>query len=69
VIATLGFVAAGLALFGILVPFDRWRALAIASAAISLVLVISSWNMYLIAGLLIDTAILVTLIFTEWSPG
>jgi hypothetical protein len=45
-IATLGFIAAGLALFGVLVPFDWWRALAIASVVI-----------------------LVTLLFTKWSPG
>jgi hypothetical protein len=69
VIATLGFVAAGLALFGILVPFDWWRILAIASAVVSLLLVVIFWHPYLIVGLLIDVAVLVTLIFTDWSPG
>ena len=69
VIATLGFVAAGLALFGVLVPFDWWRALAIASAAVSLLLVVIFWHPYLIVGLLIDVAVLVTLLFTKWSPG
>ena len=69
VIATLGFVAAGLALFGILVPFDWWRALAIASAVVSLSLVLIFWHPYLIVGLLIDAAVLVTLVFTDWSPG
>ncbi|MCP4541123.1 MAG: hypothetical protein GY832_28650 [Chloroflexi bacterium] len=69
VIATLGFIAAGLALFGVLIPFDWWRALAIASAAVSLVLVFIFWDMYLIVGLLIDVAVLVTLLFTKWSPG
>ena len=69
VIATLGFVAAGLALLGILVPFDWWRILAIASAAVSLLLVLIFWDMYLIVGLLIDCAVLVTLLLTKWSPG
>lgn len=69
VTATIGFVAAGLALFGILIPFDWWRTLAIASAAVSLSLVVIFWHRYLIVGLLIDVAVLVTLIFTNWSPG
>ena len=69
VIATLGFVAAGLALFGVLVPFDWWRVLAIASAVVSLLLVLIFWHPYLIVGLLIDVAVLATLIFTNWSPG
>ena len=68
VIATLGFVAASLALFGILVPFDWWRVLAIASAVVSLLLVVIFWHPYLIVGLLIDAAVLVTLLFTKWSP-
>ncbi len=69
VIATLGFIATGLALFGVLIPFDWWRTLAIASAVVSLVLVFAFWDMYLIVGLLIDAAVLVTLLFTKWSPG
>ena len=68
-IATLGFVAAGLALLGALVPFDWWRALAIASAVVSLLLVAIFWDTYLIVGLLIDLAVLATLLFTQWSPG
>lgn len=42
VVATLSFVAAGLALFDVVVPFDWWRALAIASAAVSLLLLVIS---------------------------
>ena len=66
--ATLGFVAAGLALFGILVPFDWWRVPAIASAVVSLGLVVIFWNRYAIASLLINVAILVALVFANWSP-
>lgn len=66
--ATIGFIAAGLALLDILVPFDWWRALAIASAAVSLLLLVIFWNLYLIVGVAIDVVILVTLIFTDWTP-
>jgi hypothetical protein len=69
VIATIGFIVAGLALFDVLVPFDWWRALAIASAVISLLLVLIFWDMYLIVGLLIDAVVLITLLFTKWLPG
>ncbi|MCJ7738964.1 MAG: hypothetical protein MUQ10_16885 [Anaerolineae bacterium] len=67
-IATIGFVAAGLALFGVLIPFDWWRALAIGSAVVSLLLLGAFWDMYLIVGLLIDGVVLVTLLLTNWSP-
>ena len=46
---TLG-IAAGLAMFGILLPHDWWRALAIASSVVSLVLCALFWNTYLIVG-------------------
>ena len=67
-IATIGFVAAGLALFGVLIPFDWWPALAIGSAVVSLLLLGAFWDMNLIVGLLIDGALLVTLLLTDWSP-
>jgi hypothetical protein len=64
----LGFLAAGLALIGTLVPFDWLRAPAIVAAVVSLLLVIF-WDRYLIVGLLIAAAVLVTLLFTAWSPA
>ena len=67
--ATIGFIAAGLALLDILVPFDWWRSLAIASTAASLLLLVIFWNLYLIVGVAIDVVILVTVIFTDWTPG
>jgi hypothetical protein len=67
-IATLGFIAAGLGLLDILVPFDWWSALAVVSAAVSLLLLVVFWNSYLIVGLIIDVAVLVTVIFTNWTP-
>ena len=68
VIATIGFIATGLALLDILVPFDWWRSLAIASAVVSLVLLVVFWNLYLIIGVAIDVVILATLILTDWTP-
>ena len=68
VIATIGLVATGLALFDVLVPFGAWRALAIGSAVVSLLLLVAFWDMYFIVGLIIDVVLLVTLLFTNWSP-
>lgn len=67
-IATIGFVAAGLGLLGILVPFAWWRPLAMASAAVSLLFLVIYWNSYLIIGVAIDILILAALIFTNWTP-
>ena len=57
-----------LALLNAVVPFGWWRVLAIASAAVSLLLVVLFWDRYLIVGLLIDVAVLITLLLTKWSP-
>lgn len=67
-IATIGFIATGLALLDILVPFDWWRPLALASAVISLLLLVIFWNTYLIVGVLIDIAFLVALLAFNWTP-
>jgi hypothetical protein len=66
-IATIGFVATGLALFGIIVPFGAWRALAIGSSVVSLLLLVAFWDKTFIVGLLIDVVLLVLLLFTDWS--
>ena len=51
------------------VRLGRPIALAIVSAAVSLLLVVIFWHPYLIVGLLIDAAVLVTLLFAKCSPG
>ena len=66
--ATIGFIAAGLGLLDILVPFDWWRTLAIASAVVSLLLLLLFWHPYVIVGVVIDVVILFGLIFTDWTP-
>lgn len=67
-VATIGFIAAGLALLDILVPFDWWSGLAAGSAVISLVLLVIYWQRYVIVGIVIDVLILATLLFTNWAP-
>jgi hypothetical protein len=67
-VATIGFIAAGLALIDILVPFDWWRTLAVVSAVVSLLLLVIFWNTYLIIGVVIDVVILATTQFTNWTP-
>jgi len=68
VVATVGFVVAGLALFGILVPHDWWRMIAVASAAVSLLLYVLFWHRYFIVAPLLDVAILVALLWAHWPP-
>lgn len=66
VIAGVGFFAAGLAMFDVLLPHDWWRALAIASSAVSLVLCVLFWNVYLIVGPVVAVGIIVALGFVQW---
>ncbi len=67
--ATIGFVATGLALLDILVPFDWGRALAMSSAVISLLLLVISWNRYLNVGIAVDILILIISGLADWTPG
>ena len=66
VIAGAGFIAAGLAMFDFLLPHDWWRALAIASSVVSLILCALFWNTYLIAGPVIAIAIIVVVGLLRW---
>ena len=66
VIAGVGFFAAGLAMLDFFLPHDWWRALAIASSAVSLVLCALFWNVYLIVGPVVAVGIIVTLGFVHW---
>lgn len=61
-LATIGFIAAGLGLLGILVPFAWWSGLAIISAVLSLLLLVVFWNSYLIVGVVIDALILMAVV-------
>jgi hypothetical protein len=66
VVAAAGFIAAGLAMFGILIPHDWWRALAIASSVVSLVLCGLFWNTYLIVGPVVAVGIIVVVGILQW---
>jgi hypothetical protein len=69
VVAAIGFIASGLALLALLIPIDWWSSLATVSAVASLFLLILFWHTYLIFGILIDVGILVTVLFTGWTPS
>ena len=66
VIAGVGFFAAGLAVLDFILPHDWWRALAIASSVVSLVLCALFWNVYLIVGPVVAVGIIVALGFVHW---
>ena len=66
VIAGVRFFTAGLAMFDLVLPHDWWRALAIASSAVSLALCVLFWNVYLIVGPVVAVGIIVALGFVHW---
>lgn len=66
VLSTLGFVLTGLGVFGVAGLSVVWRTVAIISAGISLVLLITFWHPWLPVGVLIDIGTLVALIVLKW---
>jgi hypothetical protein len=66
-LSTLGFVFAGLGLFGIAGLEMIWQTVAVVSACASLVLLILFWHPWLPVGILIDLGILLALLWTGWS--
>ena len=66
VIAGVGFIASGLAMFDFLLPHDWWPTLAIASSVVSLVLCALFWNTYLIVGPVVAIAIIVVVGLLKW---
>ena len=65
-LATLGFVLAGLGVFGVSGLTTVWRTVAIISACVSLLLLVPFWHPWLIMGVLIDIGILITLLWAKW---
>ena len=67
-----GFLAAALAFWGILVPNQVWRPLAVITAVVSLlgvVLFFGTWPMFnTLAALSVDVAVLVALLWLHWPP-
>ena len=67
-LATLGFVLAGLGVFGVSGLSTIWRTVAVFSSCVSLLLLILFWHPWLIVGVLIDIGILVALLWVKWPP-
>ena len=67
-LSTLGFILAGLGIFGIAGLNIIWRTVAIISASVSLSLLILFWHPWLPVGVLIDIAILFSLLWAKWTP-
>lgn len=57
-LATAGFMLAGLSMLQVLLPFAWWRALAGVSAAVSLALLLLYWHSWYVVGTLLNLAIL-----------
>lgn len=68
-LATLGFVLAGLGVFGVAGLDTIWRTIAIISAATSLLLLILFWHRWLVVGVLIDLVILAEILWINWLPA
>ena len=72
VLSLLGFVAAAMSFWGILIPAEAWRTLALISACISglgIVLFFGIWPMFnTLAALAMNAAVLVTQLSTHWPP-
>lgn len=73
-LATIGFIAAGMGLLNFLVPFESWQDLAIGSSIISLLALIlfpfglaTTFNK--VGAVVIDVAVLVSLLWLNWPPG
>ena len=69
VLSTLGFVLAGLGVFGVPGLVEIWRTIALVSAVISLVLLVLFWHPWLIVGVLIDLVIIISLVWADWPSA
>lgn len=71
-LALIGFVAAALSFWGILLPGDVWRPAAVASAIVSILgiaLYLGTWPVFnTLAALGMNVAVLVALLWLHWPP-
>lgn len=67
-VSGLCIVAAALGILGFIIPKELWRPLAIYGASGSLVMLLLYFHPFLIIGILLDVAILATLLWTKWTP-
>jgi len=72
VLSTLGFVAASMSFWGILVPGEAWRQLAVASSIVSMLGIALFWGTWpafnTVAALAMNIAVLVTQLWLHWPP-
>ena len=72
VIAAIGFVAASMSFWGIVVPGSVWRQIAIASSVVSglgILLFLGTWPTFnTVAALAVNASVLVTQFFVLWPP-
>lgn len=72
VVALVGFVIAAMAFWGVVVPGEVWRPLAVASAVVSIagiVFFFGTWPMFnTLAALGVNVAVLVALLALRWPP-
>ena len=72
VLAAVGFVAASMSFWGIVVPGAAWRQLAIASSVVStlgILLFLGTWPTFnTVAALAVNASVLVTQLFVLWPP-
>jgi hypothetical protein len=61
-------VASALGILGFIVPRELWRTLAIYGAAGSLIMLLLYLHPFFLIGILLDIAILATLLWTKWPP-
>ena len=61
-------VAAALGILGFIIPRELWRTFAIFGASGSLIMLLLYLHPFFIIGLLLDAAILTTLLWTKWPP-
>ena len=67
-LSTLGFVLAGLGIFGVPGLITIWRTIAVISAEVSLLLLILFWHPWLPVGVLINIGTLIALLWAKWPP-
>ena len=67
-LSTLGFLLAGMGIIGISGISTVWRMIAVISAIVSLLLLISFWHPWLPVGVIINLLIIICLLWVGWPP-
>lgn len=73
VLSAIGFVAAALSFWGVLIPAEAWRQLAVVSSVISaagIIIFLGTWPTFnTVAAFGVNAAVLVTQLWTHWPAG